>query len=270
MAGFYRPADVDDQRGVIYLDVASYIKSQVSDQDVFSPAPSKTECFQQREATIEHSNISTSVRSQLRALQKIERVLVVDDDEAFRNSFCQALVGQGCDVTARGNKDDATAAIATGDADFDLAFIDVALSGGAMDLQGLDVARELQTTLPNCRIVMISGVDLDRSDPRLAGVELSIAAFLSKPFGDQELYRALSGLGNESMPLLNALPGGDISEDVGRDRPDRKTIRHELNRVAEDIAKAVSAEAVVLFSLHPVSGTVGEALEIYRVTAPRP
>ena len=110
------------------------------------------------------------------------RVLVVDGDPDFTSSLEQFLEGEGHDVMAAS---DGTGALAlVNQRDFDVAFIDVAIS----NLDGLALMRRLAKHCPDVRIVAMSGYHdvLGIGEDALGPV-----LFLTKPFTLNEAGIAL-------------------------------------------------------------------------------
>ncbi|HEV8688998.1 MAG TPA: response regulator, partial [Ideonella sp.] len=132
------------------------------------------------------------------ALQGL-RLLVVDDDEAFRATLLDTLAGAG--AQGRGVAS-AEAALATLVADPlpDAVLSDICLAGGQ---DGLRLAAELRTRWPELPMVLMSGLPPELS-PRTPAAWPGGIAFLQKPF-------TLAALCDALQAALKAGAGGDVS-----------------------------------------------------------
>jgi DNA-binding NarL/FixJ family response regulator len=102
------------------------------------------------------------------------RILVVDDDEAFRESVCTAIAGDDSMVLAAqaGSVAAARAAIARGN--FDVALVDLGLPDG----NGIDLIREIATTRPETDVMVVT-VFGDEAHV-LASIEAGATGYLLK------------------------------------------------------------------------------------------
>jgi two-component system response regulator RegA len=80
-----------------------------------------------------------------------ERLLIVDDDEAFRERLARAMRRAGLEVATAADGDAAIAAATS--ADFDFATVDLRMPGPG----GLDVVRQLHHLRPEMRVVVLTG-----------------------------------------------------------------------------------------------------------------
>lgn len=103
-----------------------------------------------------------------------ERILLVEDDPAARDSLVQILHSLNYRVTAAGSGEEALR-LET-EHPFDLLITDVVLPG----LGGMDLALELTRRWPDTRVILVSGYTSD-SVIRL-GVPSGLVRFLQKPF----------------------------------------------------------------------------------------
>jgi two-component system cell cycle sensor histidine kinase/response regulator CckA len=103
-----------------------------------------------------------------------ERVLLVEDEAAARESLKQILVMLGYEVTAVGTGNEA-GVLPTHPA-FDVLLSDITLP----DVDGVSVARGLLDRWPELRVILMSGYAEDEALERTA--ELGPVRFLQKPF----------------------------------------------------------------------------------------
>lgn len=113
------------------------------------------------------------------------KVLLVDDDEAFRRSTARSLTAHGYECVEAASAAEARVALDT-EQDVAAVLCDIKMPGRS----GLDLLRELTSDAPDVAVVMTTGVD----DPRIADVALDTGAFgyVIKPFDVNELLITLS------------------------------------------------------------------------------
>ena len=112
----------------------------------------------------------------------MKTVLLVDDDDAFRDTAAQALRGQGYRVDAFDSGSKAFAALLSGESSPDVMLVDLILKDDMDGWQLLDAAR----VLPACSrvpLVAITGADIPHLVRRTPA-----DAFLFKPFALPALY----------------------------------------------------------------------------------
>ena len=107
-------------------------------------------------------------------LETPTRILVVDDDDAFRESVCAAIARDDALVLAAqvGNAESARAAIAGGQ--FDVALVDLGLPDG----NGIDLIREIARTRPDADVMVVT-VFGDEAHV-LASIEAGATGYLLK------------------------------------------------------------------------------------------
>jgi DNA-binding response OmpR family regulator len=136
-----------------------------------------------------------AVGLRLRAMPALARILIVDDDDALRDTLDDFLSSEGYSVSHAANVLDARAALQQ--AEPDLLLLDINMPGG----DGLSLAGELRsrTTLP---IVILSGkgslVD------RVVGLEVGADDYLAKPFELRELLARVRAVLRRAKPASAA------------------------------------------------------------------
>ncbi len=110
------------------------------------------------------------------------RILVVDDDDALRQSVVRTLEKRGYGALGAASATEARALMR--EISFELALCDIRMPGE----NGLELTKALHESNPQLAIVMMSGLD----DPMMARVSLDNGAcgYLVKPFADNELLIA--------------------------------------------------------------------------------
>ncbi len=115
----------------------------------------------------------------------MERLLLVDDDAAFRERLARALGARGHAVTTAAGLDSALALSKTGD-----------FTGFVVDLRlgtdsGLSLVAELHTLLPAIPIVVLTGFGSIAT--ALEAVRLGARDYLTKPVEPDQILLALRG-----------------------------------------------------------------------------
>jgi len=112
-------------------------------------------------------------------------VLIVDDDQKIRDLLARYLGNNGFRVTVA--QDAATARAAMRGLTFDLILLDWMMPGES----GYDLARELkqERSTPICMLTAQS-----ESDHRIAGLEIGVDDYVSKPFEPRELLLRLRNI----------------------------------------------------------------------------
>jgi two-component system response regulator RegA len=122
-------------------------------------------------------------------------VLLVEDDERFRERLGRALSARGCDVRAVGSADEALAAASKESPE--LAVVDLKLPTSS----GLDVVRGLHAIDPTTRIVVLTGYGSIAT--ALESVRLGATHYLTKPVDADQVLAAFGGrdVTQEQHPL---------------------------------------------------------------------
>jgi CheY-like chemotaxis protein len=111
-------------------------------------------------------------------------VLLVEDDDAVRSSIERMLASDGYSVVSAANGEDAITLAREVDAD--LVLTDVAMRG----LNGRETAERILETQPDLPVLFMSGYTDDVVLRRSVGDRA--APFLQKPFGAEDLARAIA------------------------------------------------------------------------------
>ncbi|HEV7362786.1 MAG TPA: response regulator transcription factor [Solirubrobacteraceae bacterium] len=121
------------------------------------------------------------------------RILVVDDEPAFRQAISRALTLEGYRVEEAGDGAEALAQLADGG--MDAIVLDVSMPAP----DGLEVSRRLRDAGDRTPVLMLTA--RDAIDDRVAGLDAGADDYLVKPFALRELLarlRALMRRGGES------------------------------------------------------------------------
>ena len=150
------------------------------------------------------------------------RILVVDDDDAFRESVCAAIARDDGMVLAAQSNSVAAAREAIRHGDFDVALIDLGLPDG----NGIDLIREISRTLPEADVMVVT-VFGDEAHV-LASIEAGATGYLLK--------RSLTDTLGETVRELRA-GGSPISPVIARQL---------LQRFKRDTPESPQAAATVV------------------------
>src|SRR5690625_3469676 len=141
-------------------------------------------------------------------------ILLVQDEESYREPLTYQLERDGYEVIAVDNGDDAL--VAYGRTAPDLVLLDLMLPG----MSGTDVCRELRR-LGNTPVIMLTAKD-DEFD-KVLGLELGADDYVTKPYSSRELLARIKAV----------LRRG---QDSAEDEEDRKSTRLNSSHVASSYA----------------------------------
>lgn len=124
-------------------------------------------------------------------------VLIVDDDEAFRNRLARVLERRGFLVTMAEGVEDARTAMRGGGHNY--AVLDMKLGDG----NGTDIVPELRRVNPSVRIVMLTGFGNIAS--AVHAIKMGAVDYLAKPADPDDIEKALLAQGNKPEPPENPM-----------------------------------------------------------------
>jgi PAS domain S-box-containing protein len=110
------------------------------------------------------------------------KVLIVDDEESIRFTFCNFLEEAGYDVATAADYPGAVRLAEQ--TPFDLVFIDIILEGKS----GLDLLRTFRTEHPNCQVIIITGAP--SIETASEALRLGALDYIVKPVRQETLLRA--------------------------------------------------------------------------------
>jgi two-component system response regulator HydG len=168
------------------------------------------------------------------------RILVVDDDHAFRLSTSALLEEDGYEVAAVGDGQQAVEALRR--ARFDLMLLDLRMPG----TDGLGVVQALRAWGEGIPILMISG--FGSVDTAVRALHLGADDFLSKPVEPEVLSHRVAEL-LERRPGADPAAGAPFGGMIGRSAA--------LREVADAITRVAPTEATVL-----ITGETGTGKEL--------
>ena len=122
------------------------------------------------------------------ATMKEMGILVVDDDQAVRDSLRRALRMQGYDVTLAGDGEEALLKLRASPSATDLLIVDILMPR----LDGLELTRRVRADGSVLPILMLTA--RDQVADRVAGLEAGADDYLVKPFALEELVARVRAL----------------------------------------------------------------------------
>lgn len=141
-------------------------------------------------------------------------ILVIDDDEMFREFLGEVLVGSGHEPLLAADGASALGMLRLRDAAVGAVLLDANLQG----MSCRDTLLELTRLHPGVPVAMISGEGVGELQHRFAG--LPVSGFLAKPFKDAELTALIGALARQPAdtgpepavralrePSVNCVPG---------------------------------------------------------------
>lgn len=157
------------------------------------------------------------------------RLLLVDDDEVFRERLAKAFRKREIEVcTADGPP---AALLLAKHASFDMAVVDLRMPTGS----GMDVVKILAETQPNARILVLTGYG---SIPTaVEATHLGATAYLAKPADADDILRALDRNPDEPCQPLDLLAESDGTPSLAR------VEWEHINRVLSDCDNNLSEAA---------------------------
>ena len=243
LAGFVRGKD--PARWMVMLNVASYIQSEVRVEEAFGPVLSSAS------SQVNSHPLGDTTPPNHRTSLPVKRLLVVDNDLSFGNDIKSYLAAYGCEVVACPDSQQAMAALEGSPNPFDLALVDIHLTGIA-DFSGLGLAATMQEQFPDLPVVLITADDNAAIHPNLAlRDDLTVCDLILKPIGTDDLWRAVAAQNKKPHKLRDLLRSTpQTGSHVVSSRPSKG---EGIEIVLRELADEVKAEAAILFSIHPDS-----------------
>lgn len=157
------------------------------------------------------------------------RLLLVDDDEVFRERLAKAFRNRGIEVQAADGPQ--AALLMVKEAAFDMAVVDLRMPTGS----GLDVVKSLAAAKPNTRILVLTGYG---SIPTaVEATRLGATAYLAKPADADDILRALGSNATASTVPLELAEESDGTPTLAR------VEWEHINRVLADCDNNLSEAA---------------------------
>ncbi len=138
------------------------------------------------------------------------RVLLVEDEESYREATSYMLRREGYEVVAAA--DGRTGLDEFARAGADIVLLDLMLPG----LSGVEVCRQLRQT-SGVPVIMVTARDSEID--KVVGLEIGADDYVTKPFSHRELVariRAVLRRGQDNEPIADVIEAGDVRMNVER------------------------------------------------------
>lgn len=175
-------------------------------------------------------------------MTKVQNILVVDDDEVFRERLAQALVRRGFSVRCANGYDSALRELLSFTCE--VALVDLKMAGKT----GLELLQSLRSTYPTTQVIMLTGYGSIAT--AIDAMRLGAAHYLSKPVDADDVMTAIGRLdANPLQPDTNEFEapslaraewehinrvlsdtGGNISEAARRLGVHRRSLQRKLQK----------------------------------------
>ena len=167
-----------------------------------------------------------------------KHILVVEDDAHIRLGLCEALRGEGYEVSECGDGKQAMPIM--NQRKPDLVILDIMLPGKS----GYDLCREIRAGKSRVPILMLSakGQEIDK----VVGLELGADDYVSKPFSLRELLARVHALLRRAEPGAGAT---DLPAEIafGNVRIDCKSLRGKRGKTAIELSPRELKVLALLF-----------------------
>jgi DNA-binding NtrC family response regulator len=130
--------------------------------------------------------------------QRIENILIVDDDHLICWGLEKILSRQNCRVTSVNNGADALSQISS--LPYGSVFLDINLP----DASGLDMIREIKELSPDTKVVIVTGNDTEHN--RKKALAEGAFHFIAKPFDISEIKETVDRIFNGHQAPAPAEP----------------------------------------------------------------
>ena len=175
-------------------------------------------------------------------MEKLTKILVVEDDPHILLGLEELLKSEGFAVTVCNRGDRAIEAIAKHRPD--LIILDVMLPG----VNGYEICKQLRSGKTRTPILMLTakGQEADK----VVGLDLGADDYVTKPFGVRELLARIQALLRRSTAGLKSASLGSASFQIGTAAIDPRTFMLKRGKTTEELT-AKELKLLQLFASHP-------------------
>ncbi|QAY69181.1 response regulator transcription factor [Xylanimonas protaetiae] len=138
------------------------------------------------------------------------RILVVEDEESYRDPLTYQLEREGFDVVAAANGNEALDRFADGTAGIDIVLLDLMLPG----LSGTEVCRRLRL-VSDVPVIMLTAKDTEID--KVVGLELGADDYVTKPYSFRELLARVRAVLRRRAPVPVESSGRPLLDDDADD-----------------------------------------------------
>ena len=111
------------------------------------------------------------------------RVLIVDDEERFRNTMCKLLTVRGVDAQTAGSGPEALEVLKSGS--YDVLILDVRMP----EMSGVEVLSEIRRINPEIEVIIMTGYASVDTAKKIMG--LGAYDYMLKPYDTEELMEKI-------------------------------------------------------------------------------
>jgi len=239
---------IDRKNELIHLNIAEYLIQVKSEPERILGDLGEWRTLGGKQTSLPKSH---AVRT-----SEINRILVVDDKNKFLNSIVENLQMDKYEVTGISSYGECVALlneissrVDPHDEYFDMAFIDINLTGRPSDLHGIDLAKLLKQEQPHCKIVLITGEqDEDKAAKIECSGDLKIEDYVYKPISPAELRHVIAEAAvTKSLPVANFLEYVSDSSKQTQEATERESIEEILTK----LQKFYPQSTAILFRMYP-------------------
>ncbi|KVM56860.1 AAA family ATPase [Burkholderia ubonensis] len=180
-------------------------------------------------------------------------ILIVDDDDAFRDGLAETLADLGHRVVEAASGRAALSALRDGGR-IECIFLDFRLP----DLDGLAVLAQLRDDPALAAIPVVMLTAHATSDNTIDAMRLGAFDHLTKPIGRRDIAQLLERVVSANQPPADAEPhGGGFAREAASDRPRLLGVSAAMRDVQKQVGRAAMSDATVL-----VTGETGTGKEV--------
>jgi DNA-binding NtrC family response regulator len=172
-------------------------------------------------------------------------ILVVDDDDGFREGLVETLIDLGHSVDEATSGEQALTILRSAAGPFTCMFLDFRLSG----MDGLAVLEALRPTVDASALPVVMLTGFASSDNTIGAMTLGAFDHLTKPVGRQAIQSLLERIVSSTAtgdPSDEPLPSFGV--EPASAKPGLLGVSETLREVQKQIGRAASSDATVLFS----------------------
>lgn len=172
-------------------------------------------------------------------------ILVVDDDDGFREGLVETLVDLGHAVDEATSGEQALETLRHAAVPFTCMFLDFRLPG----MDGLAVLEALQSTVHASALPVVMLTGFASSDNTIGAMTLGAFDHLTKPVGRAAIQSLLERIGSSTAAGdASGQPLSPLSVEPAGNKPRLLGVSETLREVQKQIGRAASSDATVLFS----------------------
>jgi signal transduction histidine kinase/CheY-like chemotaxis protein len=197
-------------------------------------------------------------------INKIKRILWVDDKEDLSSSFKTLLEEYGFKVDTASSKEDGVQKFTQNP--YDLVITDICMPSG---IEGIEAANEMLELHKDAKIILCSADNvLENAEKQVADLELNISGMYIKPIDFETLLEAIREIevsGRATIAKTSPVGEGNFMSDMVKARQSHgETLEKVLENAIEKLCKILKAEAGAVFTMDRITFQVN-APALYKI-----